>query len=160
MPILSAENNFKKGLVALVDNDPDRAVDFFRQALDIERQREVRRPEWRYLSYYGLSLAQSGDPGPRAIEACEIAAAREAVRADLYLNLGRVALMAGSVDRARKALQKGLEIDPRNLALIEELSRVCRRSRSPVPGLHRDHRINRVLGTLRAHVKTRAPRQP
>jgi tetratricopeptide (TPR) repeat protein len=158
MPILSAENNFKKGLVALVDDDPGRAVDFFRRALDIERDRKVRRPEWRYLSYYGLSLALSGDPGPRAIEACETAAAREGVRSDLYLNLGQVYMMADRVDRAREALQRGLELDPRSLPLIEELSRVCRRSRPPIGGLHRDHRVNRVLGSWRAHVKARAER--
>ena len=101
MPVLSAENNFKKGLVALVDANPEQAVGFFRQALEIEQQRNVRRPEWRYLSYYGLSLAKCGKPGAEAIEACETAARNEALKSDLYLNLGRVYSLAVRLQASR-----------------------------------------------------------
>ena len=132
MPILSAENSFKKGLVALVDDDPGQALGFFRQAIEIERQRNVRRPEWRYLSYYGLSLARTGRTGPDAIEACETAAEREVLRADLFLNLGRVCRMAGELDRARRAFERGLQIDPTCLALASEMSRIERRSKPPL----------------------------
>jgi tetratricopeptide (TPR) repeat protein len=127
MPILSAENSFKKGLVALVDGDPDQALGFFRQALEIERQRNVRRPEWRYLSYYGLSLARTGRHGSEAIEACETAAEREALRADLFLNLGRVCAMAGKLEQARRAFQRGLTLDPACRALAAEIADFDRR---------------------------------
>src|SRR5262249_56470453 len=66
MPILSAENQFRQGLVALVDEDPKTAAERFRAAIQIERQRHVRRPQMRYLSYYGLSLALAHGPTQEA----------------------------------------------------------------------------------------------
>ena len=81
MPILSAENSFRKGLVAMVEGDPATAATHFQSAILIERQHGVTRPQMRYLSYYGLSIAQSRSATPEAIQACETAA-RE-IAADL-----------------------------------------------------------------------------
>src|SRR5262245_51468779 len=77
MPILSAENHFRQGLAALVDGDPNVAAEHFRTAIQIERQRHVRRPQMRYLSYFGLSLALAHGPTQESILACETAARRD-----------------------------------------------------------------------------------
>ena len=52
MPIISAENKFKKGLEALIDQNYVEAATHFRRAMDIEYQRRVPQPDMRYLSYY------------------------------------------------------------------------------------------------------------
>ena len=73
MPILSAENQFKKGLAALVDHNYTDAAVFFKRALDLDRARNRRQPDLRYLSYYGLSLARSGRSIREAIQICRTA---------------------------------------------------------------------------------------
>src|SRR5262249_49157334 len=83
MPILSAENSFRKGLVALVEGDPATSATHFQSAILIERQHGVTRPQMRYLSYYGLSLAQSRSASPEAIQACETASRRDFFNPDL-----------------------------------------------------------------------------
>ena len=60
MPILAAERSFDDGLMALAEGRHGEAIAAFRQAIDIERQRDLRRPSARYLSFYGLSLARAG----------------------------------------------------------------------------------------------------
>ena len=58
MPIPAAEQRFNKGLAALADARPLQAIDCFLDAMHTERRHRVRRPDMRYLSYYGLSLAR------------------------------------------------------------------------------------------------------
>ena len=73
MPTLSAENAFKKGLSALVDQRPKDASEQFRKALDLQKQQGGRRLDMRYLSYYGLSLARAGLSKRIALQACRTA---------------------------------------------------------------------------------------
>lgn len=160
MPILSAENQFRKGLAALVDNDPRTAASHFHSAIQIERQRAVARPQMRYLSYYGLSLAQSQGASPEAIRACEAAARRDFFNPDLFLNLGRVYMLAGKTTRALETLERGRKLAPRNPTIAAEIAKIDRRARPPIPALDRDHPINRALGRMRAAVKSRAARIP
>jgi tetratricopeptide (TPR) repeat protein len=158
MPILSAENQFRQGLTALVDNDPASAAVHFHTAMQIERQRAVARPQTRYLSYYGLSVAQSQGPTPEAIRACETAARLDFFNPDLLLNLGRVYQLAGKVTRALEAFERGLKLAPTHAALRAELAKADRRTRPPLSVVPRQHPVNRALGKLRAAVKTRNPR--
>ncbi len=122
MAILSAQNSFKKGLAALVDDDPAVAVGHFRQAISIEDQR-ASRPTMRYLSYYGYCLARTGSANGDALRACETAASEEPRDADLLLNLGRVYLVARRPKAARTAFDRGLRISPGNRALQRERAR-------------------------------------
>ena len=149
MAILSAENNFKKGLLAMVDEDHVHAAEFFRQALDIERERQVARPDGRYLSYYGLSLARAYRPTHESIKAVETAAGQDSFSADLQLNLGRVYLLAGKTSRALKTFERGLQLDPRHRGLQREFRRIDRRSRPALPMLSRSHCLNRWIGRAR-----------
>ena len=150
MNILDAENCFKKGLAAMVDGHLDRAAALFKSAMQIERQRGARRPQMRYLSYYGLSMARAHGVTPAAIDACETAARRDFFNPDLQLNLGRVFLLAGKTTRALMAFERGLRLSPRHPALRAELARVDRRKRPAISALPRGHRINQWLGRLRA----------
>ncbi len=150
MPILEAENHFRKGLVALVDGNPGEAAVQFQSAIQIERQRAVATPQMRYVSYYGLSLARSRGPSAEAIQACEIAARRDFFNPDLLLNLGRVYLMAGKTTRALAAFERGLKLAPAHAALRAELAHADRRQPPPLSIVSRQHPFNRWLGKLRA----------
>ncbi len=121
MAILSAENNFKKGLLAIVDDNYEDAARYFRNAIDIHEQRSLDRPNWRYLSYYGLSMAKAFRPDSKAIEACMTAAAADTRNPEFFLNLGRVYRVAGKWDRAIEAFTHGLRVQPDHRVLRDEL---------------------------------------
>jgi len=158
MPILSAENSFRKGLVALVEGDPATAATHFQSAILIERQHGVTRPQMRYLSYYGLSLAQSRSATPEAIQACETASRRDFFNPDLLLNLGRVYLIAGKTTKALAAFERGLAMAPEHKALRAELGKFERRQPPPLSMVSRNHPFNKALGKLRAIFMRRMPR--
>lgn len=171
MPILSAQNNFKRGLTALLDDNPRDAVVFFRRALDIEGQRQLGRQPGRQhgrqpghaagrcLSYYGLSLAMLSPTHPEALAACRRAADDDCSDPDVFLNLARVCLLSGRRAEALQAFERGLLLDPEHPVLRRERNRFDRR-RSPVVGrLHRDHPVNVWLGRLRAQWVSPVPTQ-
>ena len=158
MPILSAENSFRRGLTALADGDPESASSHFQAAIVTELQHGVRRPQMRYLSYYGLSRAKVRGANTQAIQACETAARRDFFNPDLHLNLGRVYLLAGKTSKALAAFQRGLEVAPTHKALLAEHSKIDRRESPPLSFISRSHPLNRTLGKLRAAAKTRSPR--
>jgi len=149
MPILSAQNSYKRGLAALVDDNPEEATVHFRRAFETERRRRPERPTMRYLSYYGFCLARSRRDLGSAIDACRRAVEGEPRDPDLLLNLGRVYSLAGKYRLARETLDRGLRISPENLALQRERSLVerCIVSGSLRPGPRRWTR--RVRAALR-----------
>ena len=126
MPILSAENNFKKGLVAMVARDYREATHLFHLALEIERQRGVSEPDARYLSYYGLNLAKTDRPTPEAIEACEAATSGNTPDPEVYHNLGRVHLLTGNTCGAMRAFVRGLRFDPKHPGLLKKVAQIGR----------------------------------
>jgi tetratricopeptide (TPR) repeat protein len=156
MNILTAENHFRRGLAALVDGDSTVASDFFQSAILTEVQRGVKRPQMRYLSYYGLSRAQAFGATPQSIQACETAARRDFFNPDLLLNLGRVYLLAGKKSKAFAAFERGLTLAPSHKALLAELSKIDRRSPPPLGIVSRSHPFNKWLGKLRSSMRTRA----
>ena len=159
MPILAAENCFKKGLVALAEGRPAEASAMFEAAMVIERERSVSRPQMRYLSYYGLSLAQTKRPTRQAIKACETAANVDFFSPDLLLNLGKVYLLAGKTTKALATWERGARIAPNYKAIRLELQKADRRSLPPIAALRRSHPLNRLLGKLRAQVFTAQPKK-
>lgn len=158
MPILSAENSFRKGLVALVEGDPAAASCHFQAAILIERQHGVSRPQMRYLSYYGLALAQSRGATPEAVQACEAAARRDFFSPELLLNLGRVYLLAGKTTKALATFERGVTIAPNHKAMRAELEKVDRRQAPPLSIVPREHPLNKFLGKLRWALRSRTPR--
>jgi tetratricopeptide (TPR) repeat protein len=129
MALLSAEQNYREGLVALVEGRPETARDLFRSAVEDERRRGVAYPQMRYLSYYGLALAQSDGSLKEALEACRTAVRTETVNANLFLNLGKVEFLAGHVREAILAFQRGLDLEPRHQALLVAMETADRRQR-------------------------------
>jgi tetratricopeptide (TPR) repeat protein len=158
MPIYSAENTFRKGLEALADGNPAAAAELFQSAILIEVQHGVRRPQMRYLSFYGLSRAQAQGATPQTIQACETAARRDFFNPDLLLNLGRVFLLAGKTTRAMAAFQRGLELAPRHKALLAEHGKIDRREPPPLAIVAREHPLNKMLGKLRWSLRAWTPK--
>ena len=158
MPILSAENYCRRGLLALAEGTAGEAATHFESAIRIEREHNVHRAQMRYLSYWGLSLAQAHRATPESVQACEMAARNEPYNPDLMLNLGRVYLLTGKLTLALATLERSRRMAPWHKAIAIELAKVDRRSPPPLRFLHRDHPLNRVLGKLRAGLLARTPR--
>jgi len=158
MHILSAENNFRRGLASLVDGDATAAAEHFQSAILTEVQHGVKRPQMRYLSYYGLSRAQAFGATPQSIQACETAARRDFFNPDLLLNLGRVYLLAGKTTKALSAFQRGLELAPSHKGLLAEFTKIDRREAPPLGIVSRSHPLNRLLGKLRFSLRARLPK--
>jgi len=158
MPILSAENAFRRGLAALVDGDPATASDQFQAAILTELQHGVRRPQMRYLSYYGLSRAQARGATPDTIQACETASRRDFFNPDLLLNLGRVLILAGKTSKALATFQRGLDLAPKHKGLLAEYAKLDRRETPPLTLVSRSHPLNKMLGKLRWSLRSHVPK--
>jgi len=153
MPILSAENQFKKGLTALVDHNYKDATVFFKRAIDVYLARNRRKPDLRYLSYYGLSLARAGMSTTEAISICRETVKRHKNHPVLWLNLGRVYAVAGKEQRALEAFDRGIQLAPGNRILAQELAQLERRSDPVLRMLPRSHPVNIALGKLRRSMR-------
>jgi tetratricopeptide (TPR) repeat protein len=144
--------------VALFDGDSAAAAEQFQAAILIEVQHGVRRPQMRYLSYYGLSRAQAEGATPQTIQACETAARRDFFNPDLLLNLGRVFLLAGKTTKALATFQRGLDLAPKHKGLLAEFKKLDRREAPPLMIVSRSNPLNKVLGKLRYALRARAPK--
>ena len=160
MSSLSAENYFKKGLSALVEQSFVDASESFRRALELDRERNKRQPDMRYLSYYGYSLAKGKLSTSTAIQACKTAVSRQKNDPLLFLNLGRVYVLAGKRSLAAEAFERAHKLAPEDKTIRSELARVDRRARPVIPGLSRDHALNIWLGKLRANLRGRNAGHP
>ncbi len=158
MNILSAENYFRRGLAALVDGNPTVASDYFQSAILTEVQHGVKRPQMRYLSYYGLSRAQAFGATPQSVQACETATRRDFFNPDLFLNLGRVYLLAGKTTKALAAFERGLDLASSHKGLRAEFAKIDRRAAPPLGIVSRSHPLNKWLGRLRSSIRTRVPK--
>lgn len=155
MSRLQADSFYKNGLTALSKNAAAEAAGYFRKALKLET--ELGRAGLRTLSYFGLSLAQAGISFDVAIDSAKKAAYGTEKDPLLYLNLGRVYLLAGKRISAIKAFEKGLRICPTSGILRRELSRIDRRTRPVLAGLTRNHFLNRLLGQTRSRFTAPRP---
>lgn len=141
---------YRMGLAALRVNRPGVAAEHFRTAIAAEKRRGVVRPQMRYLSYFGLSMALANRARHPAVSLCENAATTDPFDPVLQLNLGRAYLKTQRRTKAIQAFAEGLKIDPLNTQLREAFAAADRRRRPPLPWLGRDHPLNRSLGRLRA----------
>jgi len=148
MPRTAAKKSFAQGLSALAAENPLRAADFFLEAMQTEERLGVRRPDMRYLSYYGLSLARAYRAAHAAIEACQLAVRHDPSNPILLLNLGQVQLLSGRRDAALASFRRGLKIAPGDHALREALDLAERRSSPTLRFLDRSNFLNRWIGRL------------
>ena len=141
----AAERTFRKGMAELQAGAIVTALAHFEAALRIEQQRGSP-PIPRYLSYYGVCLAQATRRLKEAREACERAVTAEFYNPDLFLNLGRVCLQAGDRAAAHRALRTGLKLEADHPGLRRALQAMGIRRRPRLGFLRRSHPVNRVLG--------------
>jgi len=146
---VSADGQFRKGMAALNARDATRAVTFFEEAICTERLSGAIRPRARFLSYYGLARALANGATREAVQACELAVARDSFDPTLHLNLARVYLLAHRTTRALEILERARRLHPGDRALESLLARVDRRAAPTLTGLDRDHPLNRFLGRVR-----------
>ena len=152
MTILAAENDFREGLVAMVEQRHRDASTLFKSAMTSEKKASVNRPQMRYLSYFGLSEAMAKGPTPEAVRACEIAAQKDFFDPHLFLNLGKVYVLTGKTSKALATFEQGLRLDPENNGLRSAHAKIDRRKKKPIGWLHRDHPVNIWLGRMRTRL--------
>jgi tetratricopeptide (TPR) repeat protein len=150
MRSLSPEKYFNDALSAFSSRDYQAAADLFRRALELDRERGRKRPEMRYLSYYGLSLARAGNSQRQALTACRKAVRRQSGDPVLYLNLGRVLAINGKTEQAMDNFERGLKLAPNDRTLKRALRNLDRRATPVISCLSRSNPLNRWLGKLRA----------
>lgn len=148
MLVHAAENRFQRGLEALNRGRGLEGLALFEAAIELERQHGAPRPQARYLSWYGLALALEGGRVREGVEFCRQAVPLEFYNPELYLNLGRVLMVAGRKREAYDALRKGAALQPSHPGLQRELAKLGRRRRPVVPFLDRSHPVNVALGKL------------
>jgi predicted Zn-dependent protease len=143
----------------------------FRKAMDLQRNgrgkeaatifRELidagsRDP--KHLSYGGLLIATEEGDVKTGLGWCERAVELAFYDPQMYINLARLHERTGWKTQAAKVLRKGLRIDPGNKRLLTEINRVNPRTSNVVPGLARNHPVNRTLGKLKAELEARDKR--
>jgi len=144
-----AEEFFRQGKSLLAVGRHEEALAAFLGALHQQRTGSDH-DEARYLSYYGLSLALARVDWHESLRLCREAVAIEDYRADLWWNLGRVALIVGHRAEAYRAFRRGLRLDPAHRGLREDLRKMGVRRQPVLTFVPRDHGLNIFLGKLRA----------
>jgi tetratricopeptide (TPR) repeat protein len=155
MLVQAAETRFQRGLAALGDGRNLEALALFEAALELERRLGARTPQARYLSYYGLCLAQDGSQRREGADFCRQAIALEFFNADLFWNYGRVLLVSDRRKEAFTAFVRGLSVQKNHQDILRELSKMGWRKPPVLPFLPRANPLNVALGRL-----FRAGRQP
>lgn len=148
MLVQAAETRFQRGLQALTDGRNLEALALFEAALELERRLGARAPQARYLSFYGLCLAQDGNRVREGAEFCRQAIALEFFNADLFWNYGRVLLVADRRKEAFAAFVKGLSVQKNHQEILRELSKMGWRKPPVIPFLPRGNPLNVVLGRI------------
>ena len=147
-----AESTFQRGMDLLYRGQPREALAFLRAAVDLDDSHTGQYSgQARYESYYGLCLAQNRSQSRLhdALKHCRKAAQMEAYRADVWMNLGRVAMAAGRRGEAYRAFDRGRSLDPTHRGIVKELRRLGVRRPPAVSFLPRQNPINVFLGRLR-----------
>lgn len=144
--ILSPTESLKRGQELLRAGLENAALEHFASA------HRAQPEDPRLRSYYGWALATIDHRLERGLALCREALRADAASAEIYLNLSRVLMAHGRKAEGIRYLKRGLMVDPRDAALIQEWRRLGMR-RSPVlPFLPRRHLCNRVLGRLRGRL--------
>src|SRR5437867_1320993 len=92
----------------------------------------------KYVSYLGLALTLSQGKSEEGLKLCEQAVKREFFDPDLYCNLGIVYLRQRMKAPAFEAFQKGLNLKPGHMRILDELEKYDHRSEPFFTFLRRD----------------------
>lgn len=142
LPVEDPEEYFKAGLFLLKRNKQKEALHAFRRAF------ELNNTDPRYMSYYGLCLANVSGRLKEGLALCEKAAAKEFYRAELFLNIAHVYIKIGNRRKAHDALRKGMTLDRENKDIKRELDKMGVRRPPVLPFLDRASKINVMAGKI------------
>ena len=148
MLVNAAESRFRRGREALDEGRGLEALALFEAALELERRHGAIRPQARYLSFYGLTLALEGGRIREGLGFCKRAIPEEFYNPELYWNYGRVLMAAGRKKEAHDVLRKGQILQPSHAGIAKDLDKLGRRRRPMIPFLSRSHPFNVALGRL------------
>jgi tetratricopeptide (TPR) repeat protein len=136
----STEIPFEEGLKALNSGRTGEALDWFAKAVAEEKTPLA-------VSYLAYCRAKEEGNCKKAIALCMEAIKDEPKNSEIYLNLGRVHLLAGQRKSAIRAFDLGLRYG-RSPQIENELALIGRRKSPPLPFLSRSNRLNKFLGKL------------
>ncbi len=120
----------------------------FKEALDLFEIGECYNNDPVAASYYALCVAAYRKDAKIAANVCKKAVKRGFYSPDLFLNLGKIYLLAKKKDLAIKAFSKGLTIDRAHKGLKRQLKRLGTRRIVPIPFLPRGHAVNIAIGQI------------
>ena len=143
------EEFFKAGMFLLKRDKLKEAHAAFKRALFLREQ------EPRYMSYTGLTLAMAMGKTKEAVLLCEKAVTKEFFRSELFLNLGKVYLLAGNRKKAHIAFRKGMALDRDNRTLRGELEKMGIRKPPVFQFLDRRHPVNKLTGKVLHRLRLR-----
>jgi tetratricopeptide (TPR) repeat protein len=132
------EDLVKQGLEAFASGNFAAALESFRNADVLEKTPFVRSCE-------ALSSARVEARYRDSIAACVEAVRQDPKNSEIYLNLGRIHLLAGQKKAAMHVFGLGLR-SGKNLRIIDELAGLGIRRPPPLPFLARENLINKQLG--------------
>jgi tetratricopeptide (TPR) repeat protein len=145
-----AESTFQQGIDLMQRGQSREALAFLRAAVDLDDGRPGSfSGQARYESYYGLCLSSSPNQLREALTHCRKAVQMEAYRADVWLNLGRVAQAAGRRGEAFRAFEQGRLLDPTHKGITKALRKFGTRRPPVVAFLPRQNPLNVLLGRMR-----------
>ncbi len=99
-------------------------------------------------SYFAYCLAREKRSGGKAINMALHALRAEDTHPLIYLNLGRIYMVFGRVEKALQVYRRGLKYQHHAL-LLKQLDNLCPRQRCTFPFLKRSHPLNMFTGRLR-----------
>ena len=137
------ELGFRRARLALGQRSLAEAAERFRALVQQDAA------DARFLSYHGLLTGLFERRVTDGVAICRRAIALDPHEPETYLNLARLYCATDQAPNAAAALRAALRAGVRTRAVQQELERLSPR-RPPLPSLHRDHPLNRLLGTLRA----------
>lgn len=108
-------------------------------------------------SYLGYGMARYHKKVADGVRLCRYAVKLEFYQTENYLNLARTCMLSPSYRReAFEAVREGLKVDPDNMELHELQTALGRRKAPVISFLSRSHPLNRLLGSLRHALFSRA----
>lgn len=134
------ETPFEEGIKALNAKRTGEALQWLEKAVAVKKTP-------RTCAYLAYCQAKEQGKYREAIALCMEAMKEEPKNSEIYLNLGRVYLLAGQKKGAIRAFDLGLRYE-KNPQIVNELVLLGRRKAPPLPFLPRSNPINKYLGKL------------
>lgn len=140
-------NPFDEGLRELSSGRPVAALGFFNRAAAVKKTPLI-------CSYLAYCRARIEGVYREAVDICMEARKSDPKNSDIYLNLGRIHMLAGNRKMAIQSFRLGLRHE-KNSRIISELNALGLRKSPPIPFLHRSNPINKYLGKLMVKLSLR-----